>query len=77
VVLVNQHGRVVSYARVRLARRDVEALFQNGDLLRSGWEAELTPASLDEGQNVIRAFVYSLDGQTAYQLHGEYVVHSA
>lgn len=76
VIVVNQHGRVVSYSRVKVARPDVREALAHDDFLHSGWEAPIDPTDLDEGENILRAFVYQPDSELAYPLQGEAAVSS-
>jgi anaerobic magnesium-protoporphyrin IX monomethyl ester cyclase len=77
VVLINQHGKILSYCRVSRLRDDVAAVFGKEKFGRCGWETVFPATQLDAGENVVRAFVYDPAKRRAYRLHGEFNIQSA
>ena len=61
VVLMNQHGKILSYGRVKLPREDVAENFQNNKLEMCGWALSFPVTQLDRGPNVVQAFAYDAE----------------
>jgi radical SAM superfamily enzyme YgiQ (UPF0313 family) len=77
VVLMNQHGKILSYGRVKFPRQDVAENLQNDKLHLCGWTLSFPAAQLDDGPNVVHAFAYDADQRRAYRLRGEFAVQPA
>ena len=71
VLLANQHGRLLGYAPVREERQDVEAVFGDRRLRRSGWQAQIDRGTLEAGQTIVHALAYAAESRKAYCLQGE------
>ena len=74
VILVNQNRKILSLGRVNRMRKDVQQALNCKQMLHSGWEVSFHRCRLDEGRNIIKAFVYLPEEEKAYQLEGEFTV---
>ena len=63
---------IVAQTTVHLERPDIARLFENPQLIKSGWSVQLDPSILTDKTTVLRAWAYDSNHQTVYRLHNTF-----